>query len=128
MSEKLLTLSETINEKLIVLRYNKIFTPCSCYILDGWLIILPRLYVYHNDKEYLSDIDTTFLLMEHRLLKYIMKPALVATYAFGFILIYENHYLLSENYFLLKLVLVFILSLFHIYLSILYKDFKKGYR
>ena len=92
------------------------------------LLYLPRLYVYHNDKEYLSDIDTTFLLMEHRLLKYIMKPALVATYAFGFILIYENDYLLFENYFLLKLVLVFILSLFHIYLSILYKDFKKGYR
>ena len=92
------------------------------------LLYLPRLYVYHNDKEYLSDIDTTFLLMEQRLLKYIMKPALVATYAFGFILIYENDYLLSENYFLLKLVLVFILSIFHIYLSILYKDFKKGYR
>ena len=92
------------------------------------LLYLPRLYVYHNDKEYLSDIDTTFLLMENRLLKYIMKPALVATYAFGFILIYENDYLLSENYFLLKLILVFILSLFHIYLSILYKDFKKGYR
>ena len=92
------------------------------------LLYLPRLYVYHNDKEYLSDIDTTFLLMERRLLKYIMKPALVATYAFGFILIYENDYLLSENYFLLKLVLVLILSLFHIYLSILYKDFKKGYR
>ena len=92
------------------------------------LLYLPRLYVYHNDKEYLSDIDTTFLLMEYRLLRYIMKPALVATYAFGFILIYENDYLLSENYFLLKLVLVFILSLFHIYLSILYKDFKKGYR
>jgi len=92
------------------------------------LLYLPRLYVYHNDKEYLSDIDTTFLLMEYRLLKYIMKPALVATYVFGFILIYENDYLLSENYFLLKLVLVFILSLFHIYLSILYKDFKKGYR
>ena len=92
------------------------------------LLYLPRLYVYHNDKEHLSDIDNTFLLMEHRLLKYIMKPALIATYVFGFILIYENDYLLSENYFLLKLVLVFILSLFHIYLSILYKDFKKGYR
>ena len=65
------------------------------------LLYLPRLYVYHNDKDYLSDVDTTFLLMEHRLLKYIMKPALVATYAFGFILIYENDYLLSENYFLL---------------------------
>ena len=66
--------------------------------------------------------------MEYSLLKYTMKPALIITYLFGIILIYENNYLLTENYFLLKLVLVFILSTFHIYLSILYKDFKKGYR
>ena len=92
------------------------------------LLYLPRLFVYHNDKEYLSDIDITFLLMEYRLLKYIMKPALIATYVLGFILIYENNYLLYENYFLLKLLLVFILTLFHVYLSILYKDFEKGYR
>ena len=92
------------------------------------LLYLPRLYVYHNDKEYLSDADTTFLLMEYRLLKYIMKPSLIATYVFGFILIYENSYLLNEYYFLLKFLLVFILTLFHIYLSILYKDFEKGYR
>ena len=66
--------------------------------------------------------------MEYILLKYITKPALIITYLFGIILIYENSYLLAENYFLLKLALVFILSMFHIYLSILYKDFKKGYR
>ena len=92
------------------------------------LLYLPRLYVYHNDKKYLSESDTTFLLMELRLLKYIMNPALVVTYIFGLVLIYENNYLLFENYFLLKLILVLFLSLFHIYLSILYKDFKKGYR
>ena len=92
------------------------------------LLYLPRLYVYHNDKKYLSDSDTTFLLMEYRLLKYIMHPALMLTYVLGMVLTYENSYLLSEKYFLLKLTLVLILSLFHIYLSILYKDFKKGYR
>ena len=92
------------------------------------LLYLPRLFVYHNDKKKMTEIDVTFLLMEYRLLKYIMNPALIITYLFGIILIYENNYLLAENYFLLKLILVFILSLFHIYLSILYKDFKKGYR
>ena len=92
------------------------------------LLYLPRLYVYHNDKKHLSDSDTTFLLMEYRLLKYIMHPALILTYVLGLVLTYENSYLLSEKYFLLKLTLVLILSLFHIYLSILYKDFKKGYR
>ena len=92
------------------------------------LLYLPRLFVYHNDKKKMTEIDVTFLLMEYRLLKYIMNPALIITYLFGVILIYENNYLLSENYFLLKLVLVLLLTLFHIYLSILYKDFKKGYR
>ena len=92
------------------------------------LLYLPRLFVYHNEKEKLTEIDVTFLLMEYRLLKYIMNPALIITYLLGIILVYENNYLLAENYFLLKLVLVFTLSIFHIYLSILYKDFKKGYR
>ena len=92
------------------------------------LLYLPRLFVYHNDKKEKTEIDITFLLMEYRLLKYIMNPALIITYLIGIVLIYENNYLLAEYYFSLKLVLVFILTLFHIYLSILYKDFKKGYR
>ena len=92
------------------------------------LLYLPRLYVYHNDTKKLSEMDVTFLLMEYRLLKYIMTPALVVTYFLGFILLYENTYFLSENYFLIKLFLVICLTIFHFYLSILYKDFKKGYR
>ena len=66
--------------------------------------------------------------MEYRLLSYIMNPFLIGTYVFGAFLVFENIYLLSENYFFLILTLVFLLSLFHLYLSILYKDFKKGYR
>ena len=92
------------------------------------LLYLPRLFVYHNDTKNLSEMDKTFLLMEYRLLNYIMKPALILTYALGFLLLYDNTYLLSENYFLIKLFLVFCLTIFHFYLSILYKDFKKGYR
>ena len=84
--------------------------------------------MYHNDTKNLSEIDETFLLMEYRLLNYIMTPALVVTYVLGFVLLYENTYFLSENYFLIKLFLVFCLTIFHFYLSILYKDFKKGYR
>ena len=84
--------------------------------------------MYHNDTKNLSEMDKTFLLMEYRLLNYIMTPALVVTYVLGFALLYENTYFLSENYFLIKLFLVFCLTIFHFYLSILYKDFKKGYR
>ena len=92
------------------------------------LLYLPRLFVYHNDTKKISEMDKTFLLMEYRLLNYIMMPALVVTYVLGFVLLYENSYFLSENYFLIKLFLVFCLTIFHFYLSILYKDFKKGYR
>tara|TARA_B110001452_G_C15073324_1_gene374627 strand:+ start:89 stop:490 length:402 start_codon:yes stop_codon:yes gene_type:complete len=92
------------------------------------LLYLPRLFVYHYDTEYQSELDVTFLLMEGRLIQIIMKPAMVLSYLFGFILIYENSYLIKENYFLLKLFFVLILTSFHTYLSILYNDFKKGYR
>ena len=92
------------------------------------LLYLPRLFVYHNDTKKFSTMDRTFQLMEYRLLNYIMTPALVVTYVLGFVLLYDNTYFLSENYFLIKLFLVFCLTIFHFYLSILYKDFKKGYR
>ena len=92
------------------------------------LLYLPRLFVYHNDKEFNSDSDVTFILMEHRLIKIIMNPAMLLTYILGLMLLYENSYLIYESYFLYKVFLVFLLSLFHYYLTILYKDFKKGYR
>ena len=92
------------------------------------LLYLPRLFVYHYDTEYQSQVDKTFLVMEVRLLKIIMQPAMVLTYLFGILLVYENLNLIKENYFLLKLFLVLLLTFFHLYLSILYKDFKKGYK
>ena len=92
------------------------------------LLYLPRLFAYHNEKKFNSDSDRTFILMEQKLLKIIMNPAMLITYILGLTLLYENSYLIYENYFLYKLFLVFLLSLFHFYLSILYKDFKKGYR
>ena len=92
------------------------------------LLYLPRLFVYHNDTKNLTEMDETFLLMEFRLMNYIMTPAMIATYMLGFLLLYDNTYFLSENYFLVKLFLVFCLTIFHFYLTILYKEFKKGYR
>ena len=92
------------------------------------LLYLPRLFVYHNDTKNLSEMDKTFLLMEYRLLNYIMTPALIVTYILGLLLLYDNTYFLSESYFLVKLFLVFCLTIFHFYLTILYKEFKKGYR
>ena len=92
------------------------------------LLYLPRLFVYHNESKQRSGLDQTFLIMEYRLYHYIMNPALILTSLFGSYLLYQSQYLLNENYFLLKSILVFLLIVFHVYLYFLYKDFKKGYR
>ena len=108
--------------------YYNIITTLHLVSVISWmvgLLYLPRLFVYHYDTKYESQTDKTFLLMEYRLLKIIMKPAMVLTYIFGFLLVYDNSYLVSEVYFILKLLFVFFLTIFHFYLSILYKNFKK---
>ena len=92
------------------------------------LLYLPRLFVYHNGTYYKSDADQVLLLMEYKLLKIIMTPALVFTYVLGFTLVYFNSYLITENYFIFKMFFVLLLTIFHLYLSRLYKSFEKGYR
>ena len=47
------------------------------------LLYLPRLYVYHAMAPVGSNRSTTFKVMERRLLKGIMNPAMVATWFFG---------------------------------------------
>tara|TARA_B110000208_G_C11598449_1_gene369076 strand:+ start:403 stop:798 length:396 start_codon:yes stop_codon:yes gene_type:complete len=92
------------------------------------LLYLPRLFVYHNNTEHNTELDQIFLLMENRLLKIIMMPAIVLTYVLGFTLVYYNNYLITEYYFILKIFFVLFLTIFHLYLSRLYKSFEKGYR
>jgi protoporphyrinogen IX oxidase len=50
------------------------------------LLYLPRLYVYHSMASSGSDRSETFKVMERRLQKAIMTPAMIATWAFGSLL------------------------------------------
>ena len=47
------------------------------------IFYLPRLFVYHVDAEVDSVQSETFKVMERRLLKAIMTPAMIATWGFG---------------------------------------------
>ena len=47
------------------------------------MLYLPRLFVYHADAEPGSDKSETFKVMERRLLRAIMNPAMIATFFFG---------------------------------------------
>jgi len=51
------------------------------------LLYLPRLYVYHCDAEPGSDKSETFKVMERRLLRAIMNPAMIATWLMGLALL-----------------------------------------
>jgi putative membrane protein len=50
------------------------------------LLYLPRLYVYHSMASIGSDLSKTFKVMERRLLRGIMTPAMLATWGFGLLL------------------------------------------
>lgn len=50
------------------------------------LLYLPRLFVYHADAPAGSAQSETFKVMERRLLRGIMNPAMIATYVFGILL------------------------------------------
>ena len=51
------------------------------------MLYLPRLFVYHCDAEPGSDKSETFKVMERRLLRAIMNPAMIATFIFGGLLL-----------------------------------------
>jgi putative membrane protein len=50
------------------------------------LLYLPRLFVYHADAAAGSPTAETFEIMERRLLRGIMNPAMIATWCFGILL------------------------------------------
>ncbi len=51
------------------------------------LLYLPRLFVYHCDVPRGSPESERFKVMERRLLKQIMTPAMIATWSFGILLV-----------------------------------------
>lgn len=52
------------------------------------MLYLPRLFVYHSVTEKGSAQSETFKIMERRLLKGIMNPAMIATWVFGLTMIH----------------------------------------
>ncbi len=90
------------------------------------LFYLPRLYVYHADSEPGSVQSETFKLMERRLLRIIMNPALIITWVLGLYLIFGfNIVSLSQDGWLhAKLALVVAMTAYHGFLARWRKDFE----
>jgi len=76
------------------------------------LLYLPRLFVYHCAAEAGSVQAETFKVMERRLLKAIMTPAMIAVWLLGVALAWQGGWL-TAGWLLAKLALVVALSAVH---------------
>ena len=65
----------------------KSFLVISMVAWMAGLFYLPRLFVYHCAMAAGSAESERFKIMEHRLLKQIMNPAMIATFFFGILLV-----------------------------------------
>src|ERR1700750_2557476 len=76
------------------------------------MLYLPRLFVYHSVAETGSKQSETFKLMEHRLLKAIINPAMAVTWLAGLYLAWAGHWF-SAGWLHGKLLLVIAMSAMH---------------
>jgi putative membrane protein len=86
------------------------------------MLYLPRLFVYHCKAEIGSPQSETFKVMERRLLRAIINPAMIIAWLAGLTLVWLGEWY-WHGWFQLKFVLVLILSGVHGLFSRWVKDF-----
>jgi putative membrane protein len=86
------------------------------------MLYLPRLFVYHCDAEAGSKQSETFKVMERRLLKAIINPAMAVTWLAGLYLAWAGHWF-STGWLHGKLALVIAMSGLHGFFARCVKDF-----
>ena len=89
------------------------------------MLYLPRLFVYHAEAKKGSDKAETFKIMERRLMRIIINPAMGATWIFGLLMLWANSSLLSEPWMHAKLTLVVVMSAIHGVFSRWRKQFER---
>jgi putative membrane protein len=80
------------------------------------MLYLPRLFVYHSQVPPDSPQSATFKIMERRLLKAIINPAMTAAWILGLWLAWDGG-LFRQGWLHAKLVLVVAMSALHGYFS-----------
>jgi len=80
------------------------------------MLYLPRLFVYHSEAEIGSKQSETFKVMERRLLRGIINPAMIATWVFGLWLAWKVFHF-QGGWLHAKILAVLLLSGVHGYLA-----------
>jgi len=103
-----------------------IFKALHLIAIISWmagLLYLPRIFVYHSETEK-NDVKEIFKIMEKRLFLYIMNPAMILSWLFGFLLIHSiGLESLREMWLVSKLILVISLTFYHFFLFNCLKKF-----
>lgn len=91
------------------------------------LLYLPRLFVYHCRAADVAQADT-FAIMEERLLRIIMRPAMIATWGLGIVLAAMPGIVAwsSDVWIYVKLAGVVVLTIVHMVLARHARDFAAG--
>jgi len=87
------------------------------------LLYLPRLYVYHAQAQVGSHQSETFKIMERRLIRAIMTPAMVFTWFFGLWMMYSLD-MWTETWVHAKLTAVVLMTISHFFMAKWRRDFE----
>ena len=110
------------------INYYNLFKFLHIVFFTTWmagLFYLPRLYVYHSGTKSNSTEYGIFLTMEKKLMKYIMNPSMILTWLCGVLLVVHLE-IYNQFWLNLKFVLVFIMSVFHMYCARIRKNFENN--
>jgi putative membrane protein len=88
------------------------------------LLYMPRLFIYHTDAKPGSETSETFKVMEQRLLKVIMRPAMMITWALGLYLAW-NVYRFQGGWLHAKILAVILLTGVHLHYAQAVNSFAK---
>lgn len=87
------------------------------------LLYLPRLFVYHCQAQAGSNQSETFKVMERRLLRAIMNPAMIVSWGLG-LWMYVGQEMWTESWTHAKLLCVVLLTISHMMMAKWRKDFE----
>ncbi|MDI1228413.1 MAG: protoporphyrinogen oxidase HemJ [bacterium] len=106
--------------KEFIFAHYDVFKSLHLIAVISWmagLLYLPRLFVYHADADKASELSETLKIMERKLLRLIMNPAMIAAYIFGGLMLWANADLLKMPWMHIKITLVVLMTGFHHALS-----------
>ena len=92
------------------------------------MLYLPRLFVYHHEASAGGEAEAMLIRAQRLLLKRIMTPAMLATWAFGIALIAMQPAWANDVWFLVKITAVLAMTGLHGFYAKARKGFEAGER